>query len=376
MDTSSARSTAATIAGTFHTLIVQPTTFCNLDCAYCYLPDRSRQRLMPVSVAVACAASIAGQDSDHPVDVVWHGGEPTATPLEHFQALLAPFEPLRAAGRVRHGIQTNATLLNERWCELLSAYQFQVGVSVDGPPWANRYRVDRAGHDTHARTVRGVHNLRRAGIPFAAICVVTPQTIERVEELVAFFAGLGCTSVGFNIEEQEGSQRAVVDEHAAYRFWRRLVQLRVAGDALPIRDLDRLVGYLHAARTDPQTLTAPFDPIPTVGFNGQTVLLSPELLGITAPHYQDFIAGNVLTASLPQMIADAGRLRYLREFTTALHTCATSCDFFAFCRGAQAGNRYFEHGTFTVAETHYCRTTRQALVRAAADELTRREVIT
>jgi uncharacterized protein len=38
-------------------------------------------------------------------------------------------------------------------------------------------------------------------------------------------------------------------------------------------------------------------------------------------------------------------------------------------QGAQAGNRYFEHGTFTATETAYCRNTRQALVRAAATHL-------
>jgi uncharacterized protein len=66
----------------------------------------------------------------------------------------------------------------------------------------------------------------------------------------------------------------------------------------------------------------------------------------------------------------------LREFSAVVHACATSCGFFDFCRGAEAGNRYFEHGIFTVAETHYCRTTRQALVPAAADELARKEVNT
>ncbi|GLY24411.1 hypothetical protein Misp04_41430 [Micromonospora sp. NBRC 101691] len=39
-------------------------------------------------------------------------------------------------------------------------------------------------------------------------------------------------------------------------------------------------------------------------------------------------------------------------------------------RPAPAGNRYFEHRTFTTRETAYCRTTRQALVRATADHLT------
>jgi uncharacterized protein len=365
---------AAAIAGSFHTLIMQPTTLCNLDCAYCYLPDRSRQRLMAPAVAAACAASITAQASGHPVDVVWHGGEPTATPVEHFRALLAPFEPLRTAGRVRHAIQTNATLIDRRWCDLLTGYQFQVGVSVDGPAWANRHRVDRAGRGTHDRTLRGIGNLREAGITFSVICVVTPQTIDRGDELIAFFTALGCTSVGFNIEEQEGSQRAIVDEGAAYQFWRRLVRLRLDGTALPGRELDRLAVHLMQSQAAPAQATAPFDPIPTVGVNGQAVLLSPELLGISAPGYGDFIAGNVLTTPIPDMIRTAGRLRYVQEFTQALHACAAGCGFFDFCRGAQAGNRFFEHGSFAVSETHHCRTTRQALVRAAADELAREEV--
>lgn len=70
------------------------------------------------------------------------------------------------------------------------------------------------------------------------------------------------------------------------------------------------------------------------------------------------------------MLARAGDLDYVAEFVTTLNDCADHCAFCDFCRGAQAGNRYFEHATFTARETIYCRTTRQALVRAAADHLT------
>nr|WP_243710269.1 hypothetical protein [Micromonospora sp. KC213] len=100
------------------------------------------------------------------------------------------------------------------------------------------------------------------------------------------------------------------------------------------------------------------------------VLLSPELLGITDSRYGDFVAGNVLHQPITAMLARAGDLLYVNEFVTALNDCANHCGFYEFCRGAQAGNRYFEHATFTVRETTYCRTTRQALVRAAADHLT------
>ncbi|MEV6811709.1 cyclophane-forming radical SAM peptide maturase AmcB [Micromonospora sp. NPDC051296] len=358
------------IASRFHTLVVQPTSFCNLDCTYCYLPDRRSLRLMSDAVAQACAESTAQQNSSHPVSVVWHGGEPTATPVNIFQRLLTPFEDLRRDGRVRHEIQTNGTLINQRWCDLLATHDFEIGISIDGPGTLNGNRLDRAGKATTARTMHGIQTLADNGLTYSVICVVTPETIDHAEDLVEFFAGLpGCESVGFNIEEQEGTARTPVPEEAAYRFWHRLVQHRLTGSPIRIRDVDRLADYLAATRAG-LVDHVPYEPIPTVSHDGRVVLLSPELLGIKDPQYADFIAGNVLHESIGDMLARAGELRYVTEFVTALNDCADRCAFYDFCRGAQAGNRYFEHGTFTTRETAYCRTTRQTLIRAAADHLT------
>ncbi len=358
------------IAGRFHTLVLQPTSFCNLDCTYCYLPDRRSRRLMSVPVATACARSIEQQDSSHQVSVVWHGGEPTTTPIDIFRELLTPFEQLRHTGQVRHELQTNATLINQRWCDLLAAHRFEVGVSIDGPGTLNGNRLDRAGKATTVQTMRGIQALVDAGLTYSVICVVTPETIDHASDLVEFFAGLpGCESVGFNIEEQEGADRLPASEEAAYRFWHQIVRYRLAGSPLRIRDVDRLADYLAATRAGIADY-GPYEPIPTVSHAGQVVLLSPELLGIKDPRYADFIAGDVLHESIGDMLARAGELSYVTEFVTALNDCAGHCAFYDFCRGAQAGNRYFEHGTFTTRETAYCRTTRQALVRAAADHLT------
>jgi uncharacterized protein len=359
----------AAIARMFHTLVLQPTSFCNLDCTYCYLPDRRSRRLMTVPVAAGCARSVKEQGSLYPVSVVWHGGEPTATPLDTFRELLAPFEDLRQAGQVRHEIQTNATLVNQRWCDLFTAYEFEIGVSIDGPGALNRNRLDRAGKSTTARTIRGIQALAEAGLPYSVICVVTPESIDQADDLIDFFTNLpGCRSVGFNIEEQEGARRTPVSEEAVYRFWHRLVQARIDGSPLPIRDLDRLADYLTVTRAG-LVNDAPYEPIPTVSWDGHVVLLSPELLGIKDPQYGDFVAGNVLHEPIGDILARAGDLRYVTEFIEGLNECADHCTLYDFCRGAQAGNRYFEHHTFTARETNYCRTTRQALVRATADHL-------
>lgn len=109
------------------------------------------------------------------------------------------------------------------------------------------------------------------------------------------------------------------------------------------------------------------DPIPTIGWNGDTVLLSPELLGARSERYHDFVAGNVLTATLPAIIARAEELEYVQEFRVGIERCRATCEFFAHCQGAHAGNRYFEHGSFLATETEHCRTSTQAVVLALHD---------
>ncbi|MFJ4680313.1 radical SAM protein [Kitasatospora sp. NPDC088783] len=166
---------------------LQPTTFYNLDCAYCYLPGRASKSTMPVEVAELTAAG------GRPVRIIWHAGEP-----------LAPFEPLRAEGRVQQAVQTNATLVDRRWCDLLAAHGVRVGVSIDGPRALNARRVDRAGRAAFDRIVRGINALREHGVPFSVISLVSRESLHAPEVLLDYLADLGCRSIDLNIEEHEG----------------------------------------------------------------------------------------------------------------------------------------------------------------------------
>src|SRR4051794_28670364 len=98
-------------------VVMQPTTLCNLDCAYCYLPFRAEDRRMTAAVAERTAESVnPWAANDHRFSVVWHGGEPMAAGRRGLAELMAPF-----AG-VEHHIQTNATLIDDAWCDFFAGH--------------------------------------------------------------------------------------------------------------------------------------------------------------------------------------------------------------------------------------------------------------
>ncbi|MEE1786874.1 radical SAM protein [Streptomyces sp. SP17BM10] len=355
-------------------VVTQPDGFCNLKCTYCYLPDRDRRTPMPVEVAQAVARSVAefaDTISATPVEIVWHAGEPLAIGRRRFAELLAPFEPLRQAGRVEHSVQTNAVLITPAWCEFLTDYGFRVGVSIDGPAALNHQRVDWAGRPAFDRIMKGIACLREHGVRFSTIAVVSAESIGDPEGLLDFMADLGCHTVGLNMEELEGvnTDRLGPTVEQAREFWRRAIAWSRRHRGLTIREVDRLGSYLRAARAGRGAAWDELliDPIPTVSSAGDVVLLSPELAGIGDPAYEDFRAGNVMELSIGSMLDRAHELRYVREFLTGLDECEATCEFFGFCRGAQAGNRYFENGRLDTTETNYCRVSKQALITALSD---------
>lgn len=363
------------LSPTFQTLVVQPTTLCNLNCSYCYISElgRKSRREMSLPVARALAASVEAQNSDMVVDVVWHGGEPLTTRRGHFHDLVDVFEPLRQKGYIRHYVQTNATLIDSGWCDFFSEYGFRVGISVDGPAIANTDRVDWSGRAAFPRVIRGIQVLKERGIEFSAICVVTAETITDPDPLLDFFETLGAASVGFNIEESEGANnnREVVAAGAVRRFWGAMFDRVAGGSSLNTREAGRLLGYLADVKAGRKRrwTSMPHDPIPTVGWNGDTVLLSPELLGVKDDRYGDFVIGNIIDESLASMIGRAHKAIYVREFFQGVEECQASCAFFDFCQGGQAGNRYFETGGFGGTETNYCRNAKQELVIALNESL-------
>ncbi|MEV6599150.1 cyclophane-forming radical SAM peptide maturase AmcB [Actinoplanes sp. NPDC051346] len=347
-------------------VVMQPTTLCNLDCSYCYLPLRRVDQKMSVEVASAVAAGVDDWARTRRFSVVWHGGEPLAAGRTHLAALMRPF----AAG-VEHHIQTNATLIDDAWCEFFAEHGMRVSVSVDGPESRNSDRVTLGGKPAYDRIVRGIDALKRHGIPFSALCVVGRPAPGLATELYDYFLGLGCDVLGINVEELEGvNVRANRHpERDVTAFWAELVGAWRRDPRIHLREVEWSLRYAAAVLdgTADDVLPRRLDPIPTVAHDGSVVLLSPELAGFSDPRYGDFSSGNVLTTPLAEILANASTTPWIREFLDGVEACREQCPYFGFCGGAHAANRYFELGRFDVTTTDHCRNSKIRLLEGVLD---------
>jgi uncharacterized protein len=359
-------------------LIIQASPFCNLDCSYCYLPDRGDRRRMSMATLEALLDRVFAAEAAAPLSIVWHAGEPMAVPRSWYEDAFARIDARRGARPVHHHFQTNAVLIDAEWCAFFARHGVHVGVSLDGPAELHdRHRRTRDGHGTHARALQGVEALRATGLRFHAIAVLTRDSLSQADALFDFFAGLGVDQVGFNIEEIEAEHTASSlqgdDTPALYRaFWQRLLQrLREQPGRLRVREVDAVVGALRHPRFgqlhgNAQNLAGA---MLNVSWDGRFTHWSPELLGGRHPRLGPIELGRVGSddpfdaASLPRLAT------FQHEIDAGIAACRASCRYFDFCLGGAPANKLAELGSFAGTETMACRLGQQVVIDSVLEAL-------
>lgn len=172
-------------------VVIKITERCNIDCSYCYVFNKADQSykehpaLISIDTVTQLARFLEDAVSKHSIDRVmidFHGGEPLLIGKRRFSNICNIFmERLAPYCQVQFNLQTNAMLIDNEWISLLSHYQVQVGVSLDGPEEINDLeRVDHRGKGTYQRAIAGLRQLSAAydegAIPHVGIlCVANPN---------------------------------------------------------------------------------------------------------------------------------------------------------------------------------------------------------
>ncbi len=181
----------------FHVMAKPIGALCNLDCGYCfylrkeslYPDDRGRTWRMSDAVLESYIRQFLAAQQVPEANFAWQGGEPTLLGLDFFRRVVELQRQYRPKGMVVHNaFQTNATLLDDEWCEFLREHRFLIGVSIDGPrELHDHYRVNKGGQGTFDAVRRGLERLRQHGVEHNLLCVVNALNGDRPLDVYRFF---------------------------------------------------------------------------------------------------------------------------------------------------------------------------------------------
>jgi uncharacterized protein len=345
-------------------VVVQPTPFCNINCSYCYLPQRNDKAVMEQgTVATLFEKIFASGWANSELTVIWHAGEPLVLPVTFYQAAFEMIESMRPPSiEVRHAIQTNGMLITPAWCELFRKWRVGVGVSIDGPRRLHdAHRVTRSGRGTFDRTVAGIRLLRRENVPFHVISVLSGESMEAPDEMLEFYLSEGIEDICFNVEESEGDHVSALlragDPQSRFRafldrFW---TQSRQRPGIRFIREIDDMLPRIFRPEGTRMgnSQVEPFGML-NVDCHGNVSSFSPELLGYKSADYNDFIVGNINRDSLEQMRQSAPMTAMTRDIAAGVAACREECEYFSVCGGGSPVNKLSENGSFRSSRTSFC----------------------
>lgn len=128
----------------------------------------------------------------------WHGGEPLMRPISFFQKVIDLQRKYAGPRHIDNAIQTNATLIDEKWAVFLKENNFLVGVSIDGPQeYHDLYRKTRRSGPSFRDVMRGIGILNRYGVEWNALAVINNVNAQHPKEFYNFFKEINCQYIQF-----------------------------------------------------------------------------------------------------------------------------------------------------------------------------------
>jgi uncharacterized protein len=291
--------------------------------------------------------------------VVWHSGEPLTLPVAYYQEAIETIQECLSEKqpniKVMFDFQTNATLINESWCDFFEKYSavINLGVSCDGPSlFHDAFRIDWKGRETFNRTLDGIEMLNQRGIKYNMIAVVSQITLNQPERFLEFFMNRrdNLTDFHFNVLASpcvgiDELQYGLEDRERYTAFYETMLALSKGvedvDDALPVRNFDSMYSRIaeHGQLDSGDHLRLTSAPLRSLNMDHKgniTTFYAGLDISAEADRYSDkqgLSLGNLHTDTLEKMLRSEKFLQIINDFRRCHDRCADRCDYYAICPG-------------------------------------------
>ena len=172
-------------------VILKPSYGCNLNCRYCYLSSETKVfDAFSVDFIIPVLKQIKDYCESHhrqTISIIWHGGEPLLWGIENYRKVFSYMREEFSGYPYKNLMQTNLTLLNQRYINLFKEYDVHLGFSLDGPKFIHdKQRILRGGQGTFDLVMDKLSLCRENDLHVGCIAVATRNLVGHISDLYDF----------------------------------------------------------------------------------------------------------------------------------------------------------------------------------------------
>jgi len=342
------------------TLLIKPSgSDCNVDCEYCFYKCRApevgqgRQRMSLevleklVKDYMQLRFALAG--------FAWQGGEPTLMGLDFYEKTVDLQKKYGISGQeVGNSLQTNAILLNDKWCRFLHDNKFLVGVSIDGPKeFHDHYRLDHSGSGTFDRVMRAIESCKEHQVEFNTLTLINAKNIAHPDEVFDFLVGLGVKFLQFIpcVEVDPATGKIAVFSITPEQYGEFLCRLfdrwyEHGPRNVSIRDFDSILSYYLSGRNTICTFDRQCSQYIVIEHTGDAFCCD----FFVEPKWR---LGNIFETPIEKLAASSMKRAFARAKQNLCNKCIV-CRHLTICRGGCMKDRApFDKDNFG-RESYFC----------------------
>ncbi|WP_191400327.1 radical SAM/SPASM domain-containing protein [Flavonifractor sp. An306] len=316
-------------------IIIKPTTMCNLRCAYCYDASKCHEEVMSNEILEKSISSVLPYYKH--VTYIWHGGEPLVLPLSFYDKAFEYQSKYRREGQiVNNFMQSNGSLIDEATAEFIKSKNIGIGISFDGP-----YNEQVRG--CTKETLNGLEHLRKLGGRNIVQTVVGAHNIEQLVEIYNYFkdidVGVRFSHI-FNAGAAKDDKKLLLDEekyvyHMCELFDIWSTDLNCKIPVLPFEELARIILFNKNKTCTYKRCQYQWIGIESDGSIYPCGRYYPEEYKLgNIIHFDDI--RDVFNTTKYQTFVQQAEERYLK--------CQRSCELFRYCEGGCNNNAILENG--------------------------------
>jgi len=273
---------------------------------------------------------------------IWHGGEPLLAGLPFFERIVElQRKNLKEGQAIKNVIQTNATLIDDKWAEFFKTHDFKVGVSVDGDRESHdHFRLNHGNGGSFDYVMRGIEILRKHGIEPGIIQTLTHDNTARVREDFSFFTNiLGVKRWGVNdFRDVNAVNQAMLGQSITNEeltsFLKTYIDMWLAQDdgALQIREVENFMAGIVGKKASSCTFNGECSRYFSLAHDGKVHPCDRHL------NREELQFGDLSSQSLSDILNSPTRLKYAEDVKT-LHPDCASCEWQRACHNGCTAHR-------------------------------------